>query len=86
MVKLAAISLHVVIVGSLLLLLAGAPLPRQSSLQCRATTGERFDGMLKRVLEVAEHQALQTIQSVGSEDHPTSVLPNGKWQTQKAGK
>jgi len=79
-----------IVAASLLLSCAGlvphSAVSQQPVFDCANIIGaEKFDDLVKRVVKVAENQAFLTTQSVPPEQHPVSVLPSGKWETQKPG-
>jgi hypothetical protein len=92
MARMSAYCVSAIIAASLLLSCAGMHHPpttvsQEPVFECINVVGaESFDALVRRVVSVAENQAFLTTQSVPSDVFPTSVLPSGHWEMQKAGK
>jgi hypothetical protein len=53
---------------------------------CSGLSGlEAFPQLVQRVLKVAENQAFLMVERYKPDEYPTSVLPNGTWEVQRAG-
>lgn len=79
--------------GLLLLSLAGScwsaqqqQAPPGAADSCAIAAGsESYADLVQRVVRTAENQAFLMTQRYKASEYPTSVLPNGTWEVQRAG-